>query len=287
MADIVARNGTSDHEEACARDARARATVSLQGVSHETYKDAEPFPHAVLDNSVDTSLALACREEILSIPDAAWDRYSNPFEMKFTLRDKDALPPRCTELFNSLTSPRFVAELSALAGYPLLLDPTKNWWGVHKYRNGDHLDIHSDAGVHPATGQKKHVTLGLYLSKGWSEENGGHLELWSGSSVCTDEPSLHCRIAAILPSFNRLVIFDNTNVAWHGNPTPVRCGPDQTRIFLTLSYLSDHHDPPYDNRRKKAFFVPRPEDPEDPEKRALALARADENRCADVYACSK
>ena len=82
----------------------------------------------------------------------------------------------------NLTSNLFVDKLSHIVGEKLYNDPTKHWWGVHKYRNGDKLDIHSDAGIHPICGDKKHVTLGIYLSKNWKEENKGHLEIWEGGS---------------------------------------------------------------------------------------------------------
>ena len=75
-------------------------------------------------------------------------------------------------------------------GIKLFNDPTKNWWGIHIYDDGDYLDIHSDAGIHPVTRQKKHCTLGIYLSKNWKEDNGGHLEIWQGSDINMEERRL-------------------------------------------------------------------------------------------------
>jgi len=109
----------------------------------------------VVHNVLDSSFAKKCQDEILNIDEKEWDRYDNPFEGKYTLRNKNNLPNNCQKLFNFLISDSFVNHLSKKCGEQLYNDPNKNWWGIHKYKNGDHLDIHSDAGIHPLTGQKK------------------------------------------------------------------------------------------------------------------------------------
>ena len=37
-----------------------------------------------------------------------WDRYDNPFEQKYTLRDKFNFPPLLTQLFETLTNDIFI-----------------------------------------------------------------------------------------------------------------------------------------------------------------------------------
>ena len=141
-----------------------------------------PFPYFVKNNVLPHEVAEKAQHEILNIKKEKWDRYDNPFENKYTLRDKNDLPPTVTSIFEYLTSARFLEELSTIYNIKLYNDPTKNWWGVHKYDDGDKLDIHVDAGLHPISKQKKQVTLGIYLSKNWKEKNGGHLEIWEGEN---------------------------------------------------------------------------------------------------------
>lgn len=252
-------------------------------VSPETYNKNLPYPHCVIDNILDNSFAMLCQEEIININDDKWDRYNNPFEQKYTLRNKNDLPENCQKLFDILTNTDTIDKLSQITGEQLYNDPTKNWWGIHKYDNGDYLDIHSDAGIHPDTKQKKHITLGIYLSKNWKEENGGHLEIWDGDSVLNNNAKLTKCYNRILPEFNKLVLFTNTNNAWHGNPNPLLIKKDEKRIFLTLSYLSNKHTDNYTNIRTKAFFVKRPNDPEDEEKDKLRLLRADPEKYKQIY----
>jgi Rps23 Pro-64 3,4-dihydroxylase Tpa1-like proline 4-hydroxylase len=240
-----------------------------------------PFPYFVKKNVLPREVAEKAQHEILNIKNEKWDRYANPFENKYTLRDTNDLPPTVTLIFEYLTSARFLEELSTIYNIKLYNDPTKNWWGVHKYDDGDKLDIHVDAGLHPISKQKKQVTLGIYLSKNWKEENGGHLEIWEGeNSVNNGAKLIECK-EKVLPVFNTLLSFECNDYAWHGNPHPVNCKNGEKRIFLTISYVSEKYDDL--NKRQKAFFVKHPDEPENKEKDKLRLLRADPVKYKEVY----
>jgi Rps23 Pro-64 3,4-dihydroxylase Tpa1-like proline 4-hydroxylase len=249
--------------------------------SSDKYQRTLPYPYMVQDSFLKEAFALELQKEILDISSDRWDRYNNPFEQKFTLRDKYAFPENLKKLFEEFTAPSFVKRLSDLVGYPLLLDSTRNFWGVHTYGPGDKLDIHVDAGFHPTLGFKKQVTLGLYLSYKWKEEYGCALEIWKGDSCATDEAKLIERVDRITPLFNRLVLFTCNDYAWHGNPEPATCPEGSRRIFITLSYLSETTTD--QNKKMKALFIKRPQDPEDDEKDRLRLLRADPERYKEVY----
>lgn len=248
-------------------------TLELKG-----YKEAHPYPHGCFDNFLETSFANNLHSEIIGIEDSKWDRYENPFESKYTLRDKWSFPEYLKQLFVTFESDTFIKNLSEITGHDLLLDETRNFWGVHKYKAGDKLDIHVDAGYHPANGLKKQVTLGLYLSKDWGEKDGCELEIWEGSSAADPEPKLTRLSKKISPVFNRLVLFDCADNAWHGNPEP--CMKDG-RIFITISYMSNNML--YMNKKVKAYFIKRPNDPDDPEKDRLRMLRADPARYKEIY----
>jgi hypothetical protein len=240
-----------------------------------------PFPYGKLDYFLDQTFALNIQEEILNIPQEDWDRYDNPFEHKYTLRDKFAFPCYLRELFSELTSDNFVSKLSRIVGYDLKLDKTRNFWGVHTYDPGDKLDIHVDAGLHPTQRLKKQVTLGIYLSYKWKEEFGCKLEIWNGENASSNHAKIIEKADSIAPLFNRLILFTCNDYAWHGNPEPAICPLESKRIFITLSYLSENFEDK--NKRMKAFFVARPEDPADEEKDKLRLLRADPEKYKEVY----
>jgi len=240
-----------------------------------------PFPYGKLDNFLHEDFAKKLQKEIVDIPSDSWDRYDNPFEQKYTLRDKFNFPPLLKNLFQELTSEPFVSNLSELSGHSLMLDNTRNFWGVHTYGPGDKLDIHVDAGLHPTLGLKKQVTLGIYLSYDWKEEYGCDLEIWRGENSANDGANLIERVDSISPLFNRLVLFTCNDYSWHGNPEPANCPDTSKRIFITLSYLSENFED--QNKRMKAFFIARPSDPADEEKDKLRLLRADPEKYKEMY----
>jgi Rps23 Pro-64 3,4-dihydroxylase Tpa1-like proline 4-hydroxylase len=145
-----------------------------------------------------------------------------------------------------------IQELQKLCGKELYTDPTRNFWGVHKFQNGDHLDIHVDAGSHPLTGKKKVLTLGIYLSKNWEDNQTGALELWNGDNASLDTAKIYdCKIS-LKPLFNRMILFNNDDYSWHGMPKPVIATGEEEIICLTISYFSNHHL--YRNRNIKRIF---------------------------------
>jgi Rps23 Pro-64 3,4-dihydroxylase Tpa1-like proline 4-hydroxylase len=248
---------------------------------HDLVMQTIPFPYGMQDNFLDSEFAYLVQQEILNITQDEWDRYENPFEQKYTLRNKYAFPFNLNKLFEELTKETFIEELSKLVGYELTLDTTRNFWGVHKYGEGDKLDIHVDAGLHPTLNLKKQITLGIYLSYEWKEEYGCHLEIWSGDNCAATNPKLIEKVDSISPLFNRLVIFTCNDYAWHGNPEPATCQENSKRIFITLSYLSKNFED--ENKRVKAFFIARPNDPLDYEKDKLRLIRADPEKYKEIY----
>jgi hypothetical protein len=250
-------------------------------ISTLEYINKHPYPYIYYDNILDETFAYNLQNEILSIPDSEWDRYENPFESKFTLRNKFTFPTLLNNLFEELQLTTFIEKLSNICGHKLLVDPTRNFWGVHKYNNGDKLDIHVDAGLHPTTKQKKQITFGIYLSSNWKEDYGCNLEIWKGDNAASNGAKIYEKIASIEPLFNRMVMFTCNDYSWHGNPEPANCPDDAKRIFITISYLSENDSDL--NKREKAFFVARPEDDLDEEKDKLRLLRADPNYCKSVY----
>ena len=153
----------------------------------------DPYPHMFMDNSLDYDFAKELQKEILDIPIEKFDRYDNPFEQKFTLRDKFSYPEKLNSLFTYLESNEFIETLSSYVGNKLYKDDTRNFNGVHIYNNGDKLDIHLDAGIHPKNNIKKYLTLGIYLSLNWREEYGCHLEIWKGDKDKLHQPKRKMR----------------------------------------------------------------------------------------------
>jgi len=243
----------------------------------------ESNKYIIIDNFLQYNDAVKIQQEIIESNINNFDRYENPFEKKYTWRDKFNIPLKTNELFESLNSSFFLQELNELTGYNLIEDKSRNWWGIHTFKSGDKLDIHVDAGRHPRNNLKKIITLGLYLSYNWSKENKGDLEFWSGDNSVNNDAKVYEKKISIEPKFNRLIIFENNDYSWHGSPSPCICNNDETRIFMTCSYLTDIDDSKHYNNRQKAFFVKLPNESYDIDKDNLRLQRADPEKYKLVY----
>lgn len=136
----------------------------------------------------------------------------------------------------------------------------------------------------------KAVTLGIYLSYNWSEENGGHIEFWEGDKSIVNNPKIYRCKEKILPIFNRCIIFENNDNSWHGAPEPCICKKNEKRIFFiffTLSYLTDEKKGFFENEKFKAYFIKRPNDIDDEEKDKMRILRANPDTCKYIYNMDK
>jgi hypothetical protein len=146
--------------------------------------------------------------------------------------------------------------------------------GVFKYLKGDKLDVHVDAGIHPKVGMRKHVTAVLYLGYEMAP-----LEFWEGENCTQDNPKLTRLAASIAPEHGTLVVFENNDYGWHGVPI---CDNGDWRLVVTVSYLSDALHA-FENKRERAFFVPRPWERWTAEQYEWRNKRADPERYKEVY----
>lgn len=213
--------------------------------------------------------------DVTAMPGNKWDRLANPFEAKWLLHDKMNLPANLAAGIAMLE--REVKRAAEIFEIPsLAVDPTRYWAGVFRYGRGDHLAAHVDAGIHPPSKKRKHVTALLYLGYGM-----GDLELWEGGDCNDPAPKLTNLVAWIPPTHGQLLVFENGDRGWHGASIN---HSDMERIVLTVSYLSDEvTGGGINNMREKAFFMPKPGEVWDADTYALRDKRADMVGAAGVY----
>jgi Rps23 Pro-64 3,4-dihydroxylase Tpa1-like proline 4-hydroxylase len=76
----------------------------------------------------------------------------------------------------------------------------------------------------------RRVNALLFLNRGWDPQWKGQLELWA--------QNLSAPVVSIEPEFNRLVVFNITDDAYHGVPDRIVCPPDRRRLSLALYYYT-------------------------------------------------
>jgi hypothetical protein len=218
------------------------------------YENATPFPFVVLEPFVDFEQAFELSHSFPRVQDANWHKYDNPLEKKYALNAFGGVPV-FESFFNFLQSPAVVDLFKSITGIPdLENDPHLHGAGLHYHQRGGKLDMHLDYSIHPLSKKERRVNLILYLNEHWDDAYNGGLELWDAAFTRCCE--------TIMPAFNRAVLFQTSDISYHGLPTPITCPPDTGRKSLAIYYVSHPREGVV--HRTKAQFRPLPHQPVSP-----------------------
>lgn len=197
------------------------------------YRQADPFPHVVLDDFLRPDAAAALADAIPAADSGLpWDRYAaEGFEMKLASSREDVLPETVCRALHELNAGPMLRFLEALTGIDHLLpDPHLLGGGVHLVGRGGHLGVHADFNWHPGLQAHRRINLLLYFNDHWDPAWGGDLELWS-----TDAAR---RVKSIAPVFNRAVIFNTRSDTFHGHPAPLATPEGVWRRSIAMYYYT-------------------------------------------------
>jgi Rps23 Pro-64 3,4-dihydroxylase Tpa1-like proline 4-hydroxylase len=199
---------------------------------HELYRDAKPFPHAVIDGFLDPESAERTATELEAADIALWHCDDHQEQVNKLWMDRpEQLPQTAGEALRYMNSPEVCGFFSVLTGIPdLQADDAYLGGGVHVSTAGGRLGVHADFNLHPSTGMHRRVNALLFLNRDWDPAWHGQLELWS--------KDLTHPVVSLDPIFNRLVVFTITDDAFHGVPAPIACPPNRRRLSLALYYYT-------------------------------------------------
>lgn len=216
-----------------------KALLSRASTMREAYRDADPFPHAVIDDFLPTAVAERILAEYPSVEDPVWldwtqrDTVHQPRKLGIGHADRleniHAYIQHALFTLNSSPMIQFLEELTGIQG--LTPDPHFIGGGLHQILPGGKLMVHSDFNIHPSTRLYRRINVLIYLNKDWLPEYGGDLELW--------EKSMGHAARTVAPIFNRAVIFNTDHDALHGHPDPLRCPEGMSRKSIALYYYSN------------------------------------------------
>lgn len=244
----------------------------------QQFHDAKPFRHAVIDQFLSPELAKKVAAEFPAYDSARWFCYQNDIEDKKALNDWNAFPALTYALFQTLNSPAVIDQLSQIVGVQLYPDNGLHGGGWHIHGTGGNLNPHLDYSIHPKLGLQRKINLIIYVSEELKAYHGGHLGLWTHDEDGQQPGAL---IKEICPKFNRAVIFDTTQNAWHGMSRPLTQPYGIYRKSLAVYYLCE---PPVDaDPRGRALFAPRECQKDDPGIAELIRMRAQVNTSGRVY----
>lgn len=209
------------------------------------YRDAQPFPHIAVDGLFDDEVLDAVLREFPAPEAMKWMRFDNPREKKLGFyHETSALSDTIRRFLDAMNSFEMLLWLEALTGIDgLIPDPYFGGGGLHQIEPGGFLKVHTDFNVHPKLKLDRRLNMLIYLNRNWTEEYGGHLELW-------DREGRGC-VERILPVFNRTVVFSTSDTSYHGHPHPLTSPPGMTRKSVSLYYYTagrpaDERSAPHD-----------------------------------------
>jgi len=193
-----------------------------------TYKNAKPFPHVVIDNLFADDMLERVLAEAPLMKQKQWLKVEQEgLEKIIRMRSGVELGPASSEFTALLHSAAFLYLLSEITGvWQLLPDPYLQGGGHALMKRDGYFKVHSDRNIAYETGLTRRMAMIVFLNKDWRSEYHGELELWNHAGT-------QCEVR-IPPLFNKTVIFEVASPNFHGVPEPLACPPDRTRYsFLT------------------------------------------------------
>jgi Rps23 Pro-64 3,4-dihydroxylase Tpa1-like proline 4-hydroxylase len=172
------------------------------------FQSALPYKHIKIDNFLSPEFAATIENNFPGL-DKMSRNYQGLNENKSEGAGFENFHPSFSELKAALNTPEFYKALSKITGIESLysVDDALGM-GVHQGSNGSFLDIHIDFNIHYDRNIHRRVNLLIFMNKDWKEEYGGLLELWN-KDVSKLEKSY-------LPAYNRCVIFETSEISYHG-----------------------------------------------------------------------
>lgn len=175
---------------------------------HDDFAGAHPYPHIVLDNFLQEDFAEELynqfpTQEHFSI------HWKGLNENKSEGSEWDKFPAIFRELNETVTSQEFCDWCARVTGIPGVFITDDNMGsGLHQGTDGSFLDIHVDFNMNTKKGVYRRLNMLIYLNKDWQNDWGGHFELW--------DPEMKNCEKKIAPRLNRCVIFETSDISYHG-----------------------------------------------------------------------
>jgi hypothetical protein len=199
------------------------------------FENADPFRYVVFENLLDSGSArriesgfeIALAHKDHGAPKAHRNvlRKAGTPNLKLMTEDQVAF-------FHAVNSDRFCELLQRITGIDTIYsDMELRGGGLHSSVRGGYLNVHTDFNFHPVTNAHRRLNLICYVNSEWEESWGGVLELWN-------EDVTECKVR-VLPQFNRAVLFETSEISFHGHPVPLNSPEGVARKSLAVYYYSD------------------------------------------------
>ncbi len=218
-------------------------------------REATPFPFFAIDDFLETGFARQVHDSFPPYEEAL--KMGRSFQTvnekrKIQITDTAQFAPPVLELNRLLALPSFTALLSDVFQIPKLLpDEELTGGGMHQTGPRGRLDVHVDFNYIAARQLHRRLNILIFLNPDWQPEWGGNLELW-------DREVKHCH-HSFAPIFNRCVVFETSDISYHG-VTAVNCPPDRARRSFAAYYYTREAPAHWTGESHGTIFRSRPDE---------------------------
>ena len=219
------------------------------------FVSAEPFPFIKIDEFLDPAFAhqVSGAYPSFEVASAQGKSFSAVNERrKVQVTEASLFPEPVARLNNLLASPEFLSDLSYVTDIPgLVADEQLSGGGMHLTGPGGRLDVHVDFNFIQDRKLHRRLNLLIYLNNDWDNSWGGHLQLWNKDVTRCEQ--------AFAPKLNRCVIFQTSEISFHG-VTPITAAAPYPRISFATYYYTREAPPNWDGKVHSTIFRARPEE---------------------------
>jgi len=220
-----------------------------------SFASAQPFPFIKIDDFLEPTFAAELAESYPKFEQAvAQGRVFQGVNenLKVQVCDYEAFPPPAKRLADTLRAPEFLDDLEHITDIPKLQwDPSFSGGGLHETAKSGWLDVHVDFNYIEELKFFRRLNILIYLNPVWDERWGGVLELW-------DREVRHCH-HALAPVHNRCVIFQTSEISFHG-VTAVECPAGTARKSFAAYYYTKEAPANWNGQHHSTIFKARPDE---------------------------
>jgi Rps23 Pro-64 3,4-dihydroxylase Tpa1-like proline 4-hydroxylase len=231
----------------------------LRPLDRETLRraflSAKPFPYVKIDNFLEADAARKIADAY-PVFDVALEKgmsfKSVNERKKVQVTNSKEFSQPVAELNELLASPAFLDDLSFITSMPqLLADEQLVGGGIHMTGPGGRLDVHVDFNYVEERALHRRLNLLLYLNPDWQDSWGGQFQLW-------DKTVTRCE-ATFSPILNRCVIFETSEISYHG-VVPINAATTVPRKSFAAYYYTKAAPAHWAGNAHSTIFVARPDE---------------------------
>ncbi len=219
------------------------------------YTAAKPFPHLVIDDFLEPQFAQEVSEAYPTFETASQGGYAFDYvneKKKVQVTDSTRFPEPVSRLHEAISGSEFRDALTEVTGIPkLLADEELIGGGMHVTGPHGRLDVHVDFNYVAERQLHRRLNILIYLNPTWDNDWGGEVELW-------DQDVRRC-YQALRPVINRCVIFETSDISFHG-VAALRCPQGIERKSFAAYYYTREAPATWDGTEHSTVFRARPDE---------------------------